>query len=484
MQLMTDNAWINTEFKRKFSLSMYKNLKIFLGEMSFSKDFTKDTHGNLYPMISKSEDCTETVKHHAYFVTQGKAKRLICQFFPYATYEVEASVTAGSVGFCFRLPHTEVTILKENRKLIFLSEDKTREAALPDFVGDIFSMVISCRPGAFDVYIKHNEKPEFICTFVEESFSNSNQFQIFSNSYAMLTVSGKACVRQVLSYMDNGVSVADIKAIKYENGETMVSEGKAYLTASVRMQAGAFQGVFSWIPGTAEFHMTGALFFDCGDGTWRNYLASSILYHREKKQWYVWTSSFEHEHILACAAFYGDPRFGVNVVDVRLMKKASASDDITAFVGFVGDEDPDFFYDIKTSKWLMAICRKNPETKQYGYVFFASDEPLEGYACIGKGTDGAETGGSFVKTPKDLFFVCGNSFRATSEYRIYSKDGMKKAMFNYPDGGFRGWGTILPIALGSRTRYFWLTFDRQKGSDYTWSYGNLYCFEAESSAND
>ena len=30
-----------------------------------------------------------------------------------------------------------------------------------------------------------------------------------------------------------------------------------------------------------------------------------------------------------------------------------------------------------------------------------------------------------------------------------------------------------------RTRYFWLTFDRHKGSDYNWSYGNLYCFEAK-----
>jgi hypothetical protein len=26
-------------------------------------------------------------------------------------------------------------------------------------------------------------------------------------------------------------------------------------------------------------------------------------------------------------------------------------------------------------------------------------------------------------------------------------------------------------------RYYWMTFDRHKGSDYNWSYGNLYCFE-------
>ena len=35
-----------SEFKRKFSLSMYKNLKIKLGEMSFFKDYVHDTRGN------------------------------------------------------------------------------------------------------------------------------------------------------------------------------------------------------------------------------------------------------------------------------------------------------------------------------------------------------------------------------------------------------------------------------------------------------
>lgn len=55
---------------------------------------------------------------------------------------------------------------------------------------------------------------------------------------------------------------------------------------------------------------------------------------------------------------------------------------------------------------------------------------------------------------------------------------MAEAKFDFDDGGFRGWGTIIPVELGSRKRYFWLTFDRHKGSNYNWSYGNIYCFEA------
>ena len=44
---------LNAEFKRKFSLSFYKNMKLRLGEMSFYKDFVTDTRGDLYPVVFK-----------------------------------------------------------------------------------------------------------------------------------------------------------------------------------------------------------------------------------------------------------------------------------------------------------------------------------------------------------------------------------------------------------------------------------------------
>lgn len=54
---------------------------------------------------------------------------------------------------------------------------------------------------------------------------------------------------------------------------------------------------------------------------------------------------------------------------------------------------------------------------------------------------------------------------------------MYTAKFDFCDGGFRGWGTLMPVKLGSRTRYFLMTFDRHNGSEFNWSYGNVYCFE-------
>lgn len=468
-----------SEFKRKFSLSMYKDYKIALGEMTFYKDFVTDTKGDLYPVIEKSEDCADAVSGNAYKVTAGSVKRLICQFFPYATYELTAELGGGKVGFAWRLPSASAEITLSEDSLEFTCGDNTETVALGGRADGEFTIIVSCRPGYFDVYFKKNGKPEYFRTFTCESFKNSDLYSEFSDGYALLSACGGVTVKSVCSYLDSGVSIADMRPIKYENGEVLFENGKIYFSASLRLQAGCCQGVFSWMPGTAQFELTGAMFYDCGDGRWRGYVAPSILYHREKKEWYVWVSAFEHTHILAHGRFEGDPRFGINVIDVTSMPKAAEGEDIRNFVGFVRDEDPDFYYDEKIGKWRMAICRIDPRIEKYVYVFFESDEPFAGYKCIGKALDGCETGGSFVNVDGERFFVCGNDFERKSEYRIYSKDGMSIAKFNYPDGGFRGWGSIIPVKMCGRMRYFWLTFDRHKGSGYNWSYGNVYVFEAK-----
>lgn len=279
------------------------------------------------------------------------------------------------------------------------------------------------------------------------------------------------------SYMDCGISQADMRPIRYENGDVMVENGKIYLTVSCRMEQDGYQRILAWTPGTSHFEQTGALFYDSGDGKWCGDVAASLLYDRKAAEWKLWVCSFAHNHILGHAAFQGDVRFGVNVVDITLMETAAPGTPVTEFVGFEGDEDPDFFFEETENKWYMAICRLDPVRQQYRYMFFRSDRPFDGYVCIGSGMDGAETGGSFVKIGNERVFACGNDFEKRADYRIYTKDGMVQPSFDYDDGGFRGWGTIIPVQLGSRKRYFWLTFDRSGGSSYPWSYGNWYGFE-------
>ena len=470
-------------FKRKFSFSAYKNHKILMSEMTFTKDFVTDKRGDLYPILYKSDDCQESVVYNRYHLHGGSIKRWTAQFFPYSTYEMTAHTPNGKSGFCFSIPNGQTEILTDGQKLYINTASKSisacDEISVPDWVNDTWTMLISCRPGAFDIFFKRNEQPIFFHSFLTEIFDNSSHQDVFMNGAVAVSAEGTAVLYAVSSYVDCGGSQADMRAIRYENGQVMLEQGKIYLTMSIRIQEKYFQAIFSWVPGTAQLEMTGALFFDSGDGNWCGDISSSILYHRQWRKWLLWVVSFNHDHVLGHASFEGDPRFGVNVIDIELMEQAPAGTPITTFTGILHDEDPDFFYDEAQDKWFMAICRLDPSIdNRYRYIFFESSSPFEGYKYIGQSLEGTETGGSFVKIKGEQLFVCGNDFALTSNYRIYSKDGMENAKFDLPDGGFRGWGTLIPVPQGSRIRYYWITFDRHNHSDYKWSYGNLYCFEA------
>ena len=162
-----------SEFKRKFSASMYKNLKIQLGKMSFSKDFVNDTRGDLYPVMQKSDDCAEHIENNCYTVADGTVKRLFCQFFPFATYEMTCRTSGGEAGFCFCLPEAEATVSVCLNQIRYTCNSRSEvfTANLPTEL----TLVVSCRPGAFDIYFKNNGKPEYLCTFYEELFCDSNR---------------------------------------------------------------------------------------------------------------------------------------------------------------------------------------------------------------------------------------------------------------------------------------------------------------------
>ena len=471
---MKNNQW---QFRRLFSKAMYKDQKLPLGEMSFCVDFSSALRQNLYPLIAKTADCAECVENNRYQVKAGSVERMFGSYFPYASYEATAVSGMGTWGFSFSIPGEKVQLIYDGSGFVFVAPEQN-ERVVYQTSAEYMTMLVSCRCSWFDLYVKENGNTRYIHSFHAEGFAKAKAQNMFEKGFVSLCAGGGTTVTAVSFYLDCGIAQADIRHIRYENAEVMVQDGKIYLTMSVRLQEGGFQGIFSWVPGTSEFHLTGALFFDVGDGLWSNDVASSILYHREKKQWFLWFCSFTHGHILGHSVFSGDPRFGINVVDCTLMTPAKPENKMTDFVAFSTDEDPDFYFDEQNQKWKMAICRIDPTSRNYRYVFFESEQPFTGYQYIGQGYDGCETGGSFSMLGGERIFACGNDFSKRANYRIYSKDGMQEAMFNFDDGGFRGWGTIIPVELGSRIRYFWLTFDRYNASDFPWSYGNLYCFEA------
>ena len=83
------------KFQRVFSKSMYKNLKLSLAEMTFTKDFVNDKRGDLYPIIEKDSACIELIENNRYCVQNGTVERMFAQFFPYATYQISFSGLTG-----------------------------------------------------------------------------------------------------------------------------------------------------------------------------------------------------------------------------------------------------------------------------------------------------------------------------------------------------------------------------------------------------
>lgn len=472
-------------FKRQFSLTLYKNKKLMLGEMSFFKDFITDTRGDLYPLLCKEGEPTETISGGFYHVTGSETdflSRLVGQFFPYANYELQLEALEGTVGFQFLKPDGSCFMCTLSGKNGTLYNDNQPVCALVPGL----SLIFSCRGAYIDLYTKAPDGvPTFLHTTFAPGFDDLCRESVFSGSYAALAVSGTAVLRSVSFYMDCGLSQADMRPIRYENGEIMLENGKVFLSMSIRQQEGGYQGIFSWIPGTSEFELCGALFYDAGDGLWANDVALSMLYHRTEKKWMYWVCSFAHEHILAHGECTGEVRYGVHVLDVTLMPKKKATDPDTVFLAKQDDEDPDFVYDEASGRWYMSICRlvEDEKGRGYRYFLFSSERPFDGYVPVSHASEGEETGGSFVRDGQGLAFACGNGFGRRAEYRVYRVPDFSSYTLlahEYDDGGFRGWGTVMPIPVGSRTEWYHLTFDRANASSYNWSYGNLYCFRGTS----
>ena len=473
----------NLLFRRKFAFSLYKNLKLKLAEADFSKPVTEEGRGDKYPLMFSCGEFTENVSGGRYYFSGGTAARYISPLYHYAVNEVDVRELDGECGFVFTHGGDTVKITLGNTGGLYVLFECGGRAEKTEvdfaFTGGI-KLGVLVRKACFDVYIDRGGFPEYICTFTADEFKDSSREDFFKSASVGLVFSGSAVCGGASVYHDSGISQADIRPVCYENGEVMTENGRVFLTASLRMQENGCQGVFAWVPGTAEFELTGVLFFDAGDGVWENDVATCLVYDRSRKKWLLWVCSFSHGHILGHAEFDGEPRYGRNVIDITLVKNLPEGADDTVFGGKQGDEDPALTFDEKRGKWLLAVCRVCKEGG-YRYFFFESDDPFENFEFAGSGAGGGETGGSFFRCGGELYFICGKGFNERARYRAYnygSPEDFKLLRYDRDDGGFRGWGSVFKVKRGARECIYQLTFDRCRGSEYNWSYGNIYCFEA------
>ena len=492
------NSLYEMNFKRKFSVNLFKNTKLSLAKMTFTKDWLSTDRGNAYPVISSSGITEESVCCNTYTAkSEGNSKisRLIGQYVPFATYDITSkNIDDGCcVGVkikCDKLEELDVFIKRVGNKVIpmYTLDGKSVKITDKEFAyRENMSVVITSHHGnRIDMLLRYTDYFEKVSFFAVDALLPLKNESVFKNAVAGLYVGfedkGTVLVSDVQMYIDAGMSQADMKPVRYEDGKPLMENGRLYMTMTSRLGFEMYQSVLSWNPSTCDFKLEGVLFFDAGDGDWCGDVASSLIYDRNENNWKIWMASFSHGHILGYAQFENEPRFGINVIDVTLMDKKEGSLD-TDFYAKEGDEDPDMYFDKESGKWYMTICRSDSmQDGKYSYFLFESEKPFSDYKFVSKSFGDAVTGGMFTKVGGKRYFVCGANFDKRSQYNVYDAMDFTKCTHlkcDYDDGAFRGWGTIIPVPCGTRTKYMWITFDRHNASDYNWSYGTLYVYEGD-----
>lgn len=474
-------------FKRKFSINPYQSLKLPVGEMSMNKDWVNDRRGDPYPVLHCTGEIHEQIADASYSVTSdrgGEVSRLLGAFFPYYTYSFcicEATGCDMGLVICDGDGGREISVmLCDGNHLAICAGEEYWDYECLFRCGD--EVIITFRAGGVSVYLDHGFLPELVADTSVALLEDYLLYPIHSCAtcalYTRLRAGGKAVYRQVKSYLCGGLSHADPKPMKYEDGTPIMENGRLFLTVSSRLEKGCFQSILSWNPTLCDFRMEGAIFYDIGDGRCCDDVAASVVFDRRTREWYIWYCSFSHGHVLARGRLLGDPRYGIQIIDAQLLPIWDG-EDRTAFAGVPGDEDPDLaFID---GRWHLTVCRMEPGDG-YHYYRFVSDSPLDSFTYVDRTPTGGKTGGMMIPFEGKYYFACGTDFKSRALYEVYPYDDYAKRerlTCNYDDGGFRGWGTIIGVPVGSRKRYYWITFDRHNSSQWNWSYGNIYVYEAE-----
>lgn len=146
--------------------------------------------------------------------------------------------------------------------------------------------------------------------------------------------------------------------------------------------------------------------------------------------------------------------------------------DDTTFKAKHGDEDPVLIYNYEDNLWHLMICRLHYREADHGdryqYYHFVSQDPFTSYTYVDNTLTGEVTGGSIVKVGNQYYLICGSNFHIRAQYNVYELEDLSHfytISFNFNDGGYRGWGSLIPIPMGRKTKYLFYTFDRMNGSE-------------------
>ena len=115
-------------FRRRFSVNLYRNLRLPMGEMDFYKDWVKDDRGDPYPLLVRTEGIHENLYFQSYSISAscaGGMRRLLGSFFPWNTYELTLKDLrrGASVGFYLQGEAGDLSVRLAQNELIVSCEE-------------------------------------------------------------------------------------------------------------------------------------------------------------------------------------------------------------------------------------------------------------------------------------------------------------------------------------------------------------------------
>lgn len=280
------------------------------------------------------------------------------------------------------------------------------------------------------------------------------------------------------SCLSCGTGQADPQIVQNADGTPLVIDGRLYICMTTRgfeQIPDSYQGVYSLGLSGFDLRLEGALFFTEGDGRMLGYHATKVV--RDGDRYLVMTTTHGGKlHTLAYAETGADILHGIHYLECRNLEFPHKEAEGTKY----GTEDPDFFYDAKARRWRLAYCARqgsNKDGQHLSYVtHLCESKNWDGpYKLIATSKEDNNTGIRITTVGGKRYVLSGGS---DTTFYIYDYPGLEclgTFRQEFPNGGFRGWPTIVPLQCGNYERYLWITFDRgaQTGK---YSYGTLYFY--------
>ncbi len=474
----------SAEFIRHSFVRNHYNLRIPIARINLQGTHLFEPHFNDLVLEQKGENPLAVVQQGQHLVVNsneggGSVVMRCSSFHPFLCYEVGIDRVEGEQGMAFYNGNQQIVVYKREGKVGIRTAQETKE------VNDEHDCPITLRTQWMGARMH-----VFVCTEQSDSLLLSYKPSIQGRSadglwderaiddwsfgaYACLEKGETASFNRVEASLACGTGQADPSVVQYPDGTPYIREGKLYVMLTTRgfgQIPGSYQGAYRLDLTTFQWELTGVLHFTRdGDHLLHPYHATKVVRDEQNDRWLVMSVSHGEDHCLVCGTTKADILHGMHVMDVKALHEP--------FEGTHTNEDPDFIYDARRKRWLLAYVSVIGD-KGYQTILAEAKQWDGQYREVAHSEVGNETGTRIITSPNKhgnmpLYILSGgDTYNVLSYPRLERMGGLKA---RYPDGGFRGWASVTPIPWNDGQRWLWITFDR--GRPYgRYSYGTLYIY--------